>query len=278
MTTASVTRRAGGLAYRTRRPAAARLLASEWTKIRSVRSTVWSLAILVVAAIGLNTLIVGLGIANWNTTSAATRHSYLADPTGFLAAALGIAQIPLCVLAVLVITSEYSTGMIRSSILAVPRRIPMLAAKAAVIGMLAFAAGEVVAFASFLIAEPIIGHRIPESLGDLSTVRAVTGVGLYLTVVALFAFAIGAIVRHTGGAITAVVGLIVVARTLGGLLPGNAGQHVDAYLPANAGLLITHAHQESTHLLSPWQGFGVFCLWTAMLLAVAGFLLARRDA
>jgi ABC-2 type transport system permease protein len=276
MTTATIARPAGGLTHR-HRSAAARLLNSELTKIRSVRSTTWSLAILVVAAVGLNTLIVGVAIANWNTTSAATRQTYLADPTGFLAAALGIAQIPLCVLAVMVITSEYSTGMIRASVLAVPRRIPMLAAKAAVIGALALAVGEVVAFASFLIAQPIIGHHVPESLDDLSTVRAVAGVGLYLAVLALFAYAIGAIVRHTGAAITAVVGFIVVARTLGGLLPGSAGQHINAYLPANAGLLITNAHQEATVLLSPWQGFGVFCLWTAALLAVAGFLLARRD-
>jgi ABC-2 type transport system permease protein len=277
MTTASVVGRAAGVAHR-RRSAAARLLRSEWMKIRSVRSTTWSVAILVVAAIGLNTLIVGVAIASWNTTSAATRQTYLADPTGFLAAALGIAQIPLCVLAVLVITSEYSSGMIRASLLAVPRRIPMLAAKAAVIGALALAVGEVVAFTSFLIAQPIIGHHLPESLGDASTLRAVAGVGLYLAVLALFAFAIGAIVRHTGGAITAVVGFIVVARTIGALLPGTVGRHVNAYLPANAGLMITHAHQEATKLLSPWQGFGVFCLWTAALLAVAAFLLARRDA
>lgn len=277
MITATVASHASGPAHRTRRQVAARLLHSELTKIRSVRSTIWSLAVLVVAAIGLNTLIVGLVIAHWETTTAAARHTYLADPTGFLAAALGIAQIPLCVLAVLVVTSEYSTGMIRSSILAVPRRIPMIAAKAAVIGVLSFAFGEVVAFASFLIAQPIIGHHLPESLGDPATLRAVIGVGLYLAVLALFAFAVGAIVRHTGGAITAVVGFIVVARTLGGLLPGSAGRHADGYLPANAGLLITHAHQEATDVLTPWQGFGVFCLWTAVLLALAGFLLARRD-
>jgi DNA-binding CsgD family transcriptional regulator len=118
-----------------------RLLHSEWTKIRSVRSTFWSLAVLTVTAIGLNTLIVGLAIANWNTTSAATKHMYAADPTGFLRAALQYAEIPLCVLGVLVITAEYSTGMIRSSILAVPRRVPMLAAKAAVFGAVASRGG-----------------------------------------------------------------------------------------------------------------------------------------
>ena len=269
-----------GAAGRVTRPGAAgfgRLLRAEWTKIRSVRSTAWSLTILVVAGIGLNTLVVGLAIANWNTTSAATKASYLADPTGFLAAALQFTQIPLCVLGALVITSEYSTGMIRSSVLAVPRRTPMLAAKASVFGVLSLVVGELLGFASFLIAEAIIGHHVPASLSDLATFRAVFGVGLYLAVLGLFAFAIGALVRHTGAAITAVVGFLVVLSNLARMLPGSAGAHIAAYLPSNAGLLITHAHQEAGDLLSPWQGFGILCLWTVVLLGAAARRLKQRD-
>ncbi|HXL88627.1 MAG TPA: ABC transporter permease [Streptosporangiaceae bacterium] len=254
-----------------------RLLHAEWTKIRTVRSTFWSLVILVITAIGLNTLVVSLAIANWDTTSAATKQTYLADPTGFLRPALLYAQIPLCVLGVLVITSEYSTGMIRSSILAVPRRVPMLAAKATVFAAVAFVVSEVLGFVSFIIAEPIIGHRLPESLRDPATFRAVFGVGLYLAVLGLFSFAVGALVRHTAAAITVVIGFLVVFASLARLIPGSAGAHISAYLPANAGLLITHAHQEAADLLSPWLGFGVLCLWTAILVAVACFLLRRRD-
>jgi ABC-type transport system involved in multi-copper enzyme maturation permease subunit len=275
MTTATLTRT--GPPGQGRRAGLGNLLHAEWTKIRSVRSTAWSLAILTVAAIGLNTLVVGLAIASWGTTTAATKQSYLADPTGFLAAALNFAQIPLCVLAVLVIASEYSTGMIRSSVLAVPRRTPMLAAKALVFAAIIFVIGEVIAFSSFLIARAIIGHHLPESLGDPATLRAVFGVGLYLTVLGLFALAIGALVRHTGAAITAVVGFVVVLASLARLLPGSLGQHVAAYLPANAGLLITHAHQESGDLLTPWQGFGVLCLWAVLLLGAAALLFNRRD-
>jgi len=255
----------------------ARLLRSEWTKIRSVRSTAWSLVILVVAGVGLNTLTVGIAIANWSTTSEATKHTYAADPTGFLAAALGLAQIPLCVLGVLVITSEYATGMISSSVLAVPRRTPMLAAKAVVFTAVALVAGEILAFVSFLIARAIIGHHLPESLGDTSTLRAVFGVGLYLAVLGLLSLAIGAMVRHTAAAITVVIGVLVVLTSLASLLPGTVGQHIDAYLPTRAGVLITHAHQETSDLLSPWAGFGVFCLWTALALGVAAVLLRRRD-
>jgi ABC-type transport system involved in multi-copper enzyme maturation permease subunit len=254
-----------------------RLLRAEWTKIRSVRSTAWSLVLLVVAGIGLNTLVVGLAIANWSTTSASTKASYAADPTGFLAAAVALAQIPLCVLGALVITSEYSTGMIRSSVLAVPRRVPMLAAKAVVFGVLAFVVGQIVGFGSYLIAQAIIGNHLPESLGDLSTLRAVFGVGLYLAVLGLFAFAIGALVRHTGAAITIAVGFVVVVSQLASLLPGSVGHHIQDYLPSNAGLMITRAHQESENLLSPWQGFGVMCIWTVALLGVATYALKRRD-
>jgi ABC-2 type transport system permease protein len=255
----------------------ARLLRSEWTKLRSVRSTAWSLAALVVAGVGLNTLIVGIAIANWSTTNEATKHMYATDPTGFLAAALGFAQIPVCVLGVLVITSEYATGMISSSVLAVPRRTPMLAAKAVVFTAVALVAGEIMAFVSFLIAQPIIGHHLPESLGDASTLRAVFGVGLYLAVLGLMSLAIGAIVRHTAAAVTVAIGVLVVLTGLASLLPGSVGQHIDAYLPTRAGMVITHAHQEANDLLSPWQGFGVFCLWTALALGAAVILLRRRD-
>jgi ABC-2 type transport system permease protein len=255
----------------------ARLLRSEWTKLRSVRSTAWSLAALVVAGVGLNTLIVGIAIANWSTTNEATKHMYATDPTGFLAAALGFAQIPVCVLGVLVITSEYATGMISSSVLAVPRRTPMLAAKAVVFTAVALVAGEIMAFVSFLIAQAIIGHHLPESFGDASTLRAVFGVGLYLALLGLMSLAIGAIVRHTAAAITVAIGVLVVLTGLASLLPGTVGRHIDAYLPTQAGMVITHAHQEATDLLSPWQGFGVFCLWTALALGAAVILLRRRD-
>lgn len=254
-----------------------RLLHAEWTKIRSVRSTFWSLVSLVVAAVGLNTLVVGAAIANWGSTDAATKARYTGDPTGFLAAALQFAEIPLVVLGVLVITSEYSTGMIRSSILAVPKRTPMFVAKAAVFGLVIFLVSEALAFASFLIAQRIIGNHVPESLGNPATLRAVFGVGLYLTVLGLFSFAVGAIVRHTAAAITCVIGLVSIASSLGGLPHGSVGKDIDAWVPTNAGLMITHAHQEAGDLLSPWQGFGVLCLCTVALLAAGMYLLNRRD-
>jgi ABC-2 type transport system permease protein len=260
----------------TLRPGSGRLLRSEWTKIWSVRSTAWSLAILIVGGIGLSTLIAGVMAAHWNTLSAADRQAVTVK--GVFGPGLSFAQLPLCVLGVLVITSEYATGMIRSSLLAVPRRIPMLAAKAAVFGAVAFAAGGLLAFVSVPIAGTMIGSRIPESLGDPATLRAAVGAGLYLAVLGLFSLAVGVMVRHTAAAITAIVVIFVVFGDLSQLLPGTVGRHIYSYMPANAGILVTHARQQAADLLSPWQGLAVLCLWTAVLLGAAGFLLVRRDA
>lgn len=252
-----------------------RLLRCEWTKIWSVRSTAWSLAILVIGGIGLSTLIAGLMAAHWITLSAADQQAITVK--GAFGPGLSFAQLPLAVLGVLVITSEYTTGMIRSSLLAVPRRTPMLAAKAAIFAVVAFAAGELLAFASVPIGQAMIGSRVPESLSDPATLRAAFGAGLYLAVLGLFSLAVGAMIRHTAAAITAIIVIFVAFGDLSQLLPGTVGKHINAYMPANAGILITHVRQQAADLLSPWQGFGVLCLWTVVLLAAAGFLLTRRD-
>jgi ABC-type transport system involved in multi-copper enzyme maturation permease subunit len=253
-----------------------RLLRSEWTKIWSVRSTAWSLAILVIGGIALSTVIAGVMAAHWATLSAANQQT-LTDK-GVFGAGLTFAQLPMCVLGVLVITTEYTTGMIRSSLLAVPRRTPLLAAKAAVFAVVAFAAGELLAFVSVPIGQVLLGSRVPESLSDPATLRAALGAGLYLAALGLFAFAVGALVRHTAGAITAIIVIFVALGDLTQLIPGTVGKYISAYMPANAGILITNVHQMAGDLLSPWQGFGVLCLWTAALLTAAGIMLARRDA
>ena len=253
-----------------------RLLRSEWTKIWSVRSTAWSLAILVIGGIGLAAVLAGVMAAHWETLSAADRQTLTVK--GVFGSGLDFAQLPMCVLGVLVITSEYGTGMIRSSLLAVPRRTPLLAAKATVFAAVAFAAGELLAFVSVPVGQVLLGSRVPESLGDPATLRAAFGVGLYLAALGLFSFAVGALVRHTAGAITAIIVIFVGLGDLSQLIPGTAGKYISAYMPANAGILVTNVRQQAADLLSPWQGFGVLCLWTAVLLAVAGFLLARRDA
>jgi len=256
-----------------------RLLSAEWTKLRSVRSTMWSLLLLVVLVPGFTVLLTWLTIAQWSKADASSQAQIIADPTStILGAGFQLGQLTICVLGVMVIASEYSTGMIRASLLAVPKRTPMLAAKAVVFAAVVFVFGEIVAFPSFFIGAAVLHSHAPVSIGDPGVLRAVIGAGLYLTVLGLFALAFAAIVRHTAGAITGVIGFILVLAPLTQLLPGRVGKHIHAYMPSEAGHLIGQAHQAKNDLLTPWQGFGVFCLWTAVLLAVATYLLNRRDA
>jgi ABC-2 type transport system permease protein len=256
-----------------------RLLLSEWTKIRSVRSTVWSLVLLVVLTFGFTGLFTWLTILQWDKSGAAQRASITADPVStILGSGLEFGQLTICVLGVLVITSEYSTGVIRASLLAVPRRIPMLAAKALVFAVLVLIVGEIVTFPSFFLGAAILHSHVPVSLGDPGVARAVFGAGLYLSVLGLFAMGLGGIIRHTAGAITGVIAFVLVLAPLTQLIPGKIGKYVHAYLPTEAGQLIGQAHQQADQVLSPWEGFGVFCLWTAVLLVIAGYLLKTRDA
>ena len=256
------------------------LLRAEWTKIRSVRSTVWTLVIFVVVCVGFTALITWLTETHWYGPRAAARDARaISDPTGFiLGTGVGLGQLAICVLGVLVITSEYSTGVIRASLLAVPRRIPVLAAKAVVFAVLLLVVTEIVAFCSFFVGSAILHAHVPVSLSDSGVTRAVAGAGLYLTVLGLLALAIGTMIRHTAGAISTIIGIVFVLPILTGLLPSSWGAHINAYLPEQAGTLITHTHEQSGDLLSPWQGFGVLCIWTVLALAAAAYLLERRDA
>jgi ABC-2 type transport system permease protein len=271
---------------------------AEWTKIRSVRSTVWTLIIFVVVSLGLTALLTWLTLhALNNGRRGQAAASIITDPVSFiLGTGLGLGQLAICVLGVLVITSEYSTGAIRSALLAVPRRYPVLLAKGLVFAALVIVVGEIVAFLSFFIGAALVNghvvtlhgvqaghvisahHTITVSLSQPGVLLAVVGSGLYLTVLGLFALAIGGLIRHTAGAITAVIGMVLVIFPLAGLLPDSWGAHVHAYLPTVAGQLITQDKPSAGQLLSAWQGFGVFCAWTVLLLAAAIFLLQRRDA
>jgi ABC-2 type transport system permease protein len=262
-------------------PGFAHLLLAEWTKLRSVRSTPWSLTIFVVATLGFTALFSWLTVRALTLGHAQRRGAELgADPVDFiLGTGLAFGQLAICVLGALTVTTEYSTGVIRASLLAVPRRIPMLIAKATVFGALVLVLGEIAAFCSFFIGKPLVHQVVTVSLSQPGVTRAVIGEGLYLTVLGLFALAIGALIRHTAGAIAIVLGLVLVVPPLLSLLDTYTwGAHIHAWFPTVAGGYITADHQQSGQLLTPWQGFAVFCGWTALLLLAAGYLLRRRDA
>jgi ABC-type transport system involved in multi-copper enzyme maturation permease subunit len=154
----------------------------------------------------------------------------------------------------------------------------MLTAKCLVFAGLLLVIGEIVSFGSFFIGSAILHSRVPVSLGDHLVLRSVIGSGLYLAVLGLFSLGIGGVIRHTAGAVTTAIGVVFVLPILSGLLPGSWGAHINGYLPEQAGTLIGQAHPADGAVLSAWEGFGVFCLWTALLLAAAALLLQRRDA
>ena len=256
------------------------LLAAEWTKIRSVRSTIWSLLAFVVVAIGFSTLVAAVVSNNWNQPGPHPNHATLiSDPTALIfGAGFGIGQLAICVLGVIVITSEYSSGTIRASLLAAPLRLPVLAAKAVVFAVLDLVASAITVFAVFFIATAILRSHVSITLSQPGVARADIGAILYLTVLGLFALGIGGLIRHTAGAIATVIALVLVVPPLISLIPGTIANHIHGYLPTVAGQLVGQTSQQPADVLSPWQGFGVFCVWTAVVLAACGYLLVRRDA
>ena len=255
------------------------LVKSEWTKIRSLRSSVAALVLLVVTTVGFTALFVGLTVAQWDQVDGVQKLTYQLDPTRLiLGAGFQLSQLAVCVLGVLVITNEYSSGTISASVLAVPRRTPMLLAKAAVFAVVVFVVGEIAAFAAFAVGAPILHSKVPVGIGDPGVLHALLGAGLYGAVLGVFSIAIGTIVRHTAGGITGIIAFVLVLAPLTQLIPGTIGDHVYAYLPTSAGQLMVNARQGPQDLFTPWQGFGVMCLWTAALMLVANYLLRRRDA
>jgi len=254
-------------------------LRSEWTKIRSVRSTIWALVALVAVTIGFTALFNWLTVSQWDVMGDSQHQAVMLDPTGqILGSGFQFSQLAICILGVLIMTGEYSSGTIRATLLAVPRRTPVLVAKALVFAVLVFVVAEISAFVSFLIGAAILNSRVAVSLADPGVLQAIVGVGLYAAMLGVFAIAIGALVRHTAGAITAIIGFVLVLSPLALLLPGDWGRYVYAYLPTNAGQRIATTVQGPTDLLTAWQGFGVFALWTIALIVAAGYLLKRRDA
>jgi ABC-2 type transport system permease protein len=262
------------------RPGFGRLLVAEWTKIRSVQSTLWSLLAFVVVAVGFSTLIAAVISHDWNTPGNHPNHArLLLDPTAVIfGAGLGLGQLAICVLGAIVITGEYTSGTIRASLLAVPNRIPMLAAKALVFAAIDFVVSAITVFAVFFITTAILRSHVSITLSQPGVTRAVIGAILYLTVLGLLALSIGGLIRHTAGAIAIVIATVIVVPPLVGLIPGTIANHVHGYLPTVAGQLVAQTGQEPGDVLSAWQGFGVFCLWTVVLLAACGWLLVRRDA
>jgi ABC-2 type transport system permease protein len=182
------------------------------------------------------------------------------------------------VLGVLCISSEYSSGMIRTSLIAVPRRGRVLAAKSLVFATVTFVVGEATSFAAFFLGQALIsGHAPHAALGDPGVARAVVGAGLYLTVLAVLSVAVGTLLRHPAAAIACIVGVLFVLPGIAQALPDSWRNPVTEFWPTQAGGQLTSVHP-AAHSLQPWPGFGVMCLFVAVVYAIAWTLLDRRDA
>lgn len=254
----------------------ARVLHSEWIKMRTLRSTFYTLLAGMVALIGFGVLFCAVTASRWPHMSARERGDF--DPSLTSLRGFFLAQLAVGVLGVLMITGEYATGMIRASLAAVPRRLPVLWAKAGLYAAVTWVLMTAGALIAFLIGQALLSPRhIGTSLSDPGVVRVVLGAGLYLTVVGLLGVAIGALVRNTAGGIATVFGLLLVLPALAEALPSSWSDHVNQFLPSNAGQSLIALHREA-HTLAPWTGFGVFCLYAVAALAGAAVLLKRRDA
>jgi ABC-2 type transport system permease protein len=272
MTTATVSHRAagprrGGYGFRT-------VAQMEWQKFRTVRSTWYMLAAFTASMIGLAVLV--LSHENYAQLSAADRASF--DPThdGFIALVLG--QLLFGILGVLAITTEFSSGMIRATFAAAPRRPLVLGAKAAVLGTVTLVAGEISAFAGFVAGEAALKAPAPHAtLGQPGVLRAVLMAGAYPALIALIALGLGALIRHTAGAICAVVGVLFVLPLLAGpLSPSilNTVQNLVPHVIANS----VSAARPIAHMWPPWLTFGLLCGYAVATLAAGSWALTRRDS
>jgi ABC-2 type transport system permease protein len=255
-----------------------RVIRSEWAKLWSLRST-WitlTLGLLFLLAFGTIAALRYKSMSN----SGQPMDPDFADATTVSLALFGVpfALIALGVLGVLTTSGEYSSGMIRSTLAAVPRRLPVLWSKAAVYGVLAFVVGAAGAVVAFLISSGVLaGTDKAMSISDAGVLRSLLGVGVYLGLVGVIGVALGALLRSTAGGISALVGAFLLVPGLMSLLPKSWRADLTPYLPSNAGESI-FALQHSTGTLTAGAGLLVLLGWTALALGGAAYRLMRSDA
>ena len=247
---------------------------SEWIKLRSVRSNVITLLAAGAVLIGFGVLFSAL--AGGTTNGPFDDASPDSLSTAF--AGMDLAQVALGVLGALVVTSEFASGLIRAMFAAVPKRIPVLRAKAATVGAATWIVMTVAAFVTFLAAQAVYAGDGPTyALTDDGVLRAVFGVGVYSTGVALMGVALGFILRSTASSVATLIAGLMIVPGLAGLLPDSIGDVVTKILPSNAGQSFTQL-TPSADMLSWGAGLAVFAAWVVGLLALAGWTLRRRDA
>ncbi|WP_328780403.1 ABC transporter permease [Streptomyces canus] len=255
--------------------AATQVIRSEWTKIRSVASTVWTLSLAVVVTIGLGILISALSKNEFDNMSREDKLSF--DPTFISFAGMSLGQLAMIVFGVLVVSNEYSTGMIRTSLAAVPQRGSFLVSKIAVATGLSLAVGLVTSFVTFFLGQAMLGSHRAE-ISDPGVLRAVIGGGVYMTLIAMFSMGVAAMLRSPMLSLGILMPFFfLISNILGNV---SATKKIGRYLPDQAGSrimqVVTPIDDDTPY--GPWGGLGIMALWVAAALIGGYVLLKKRDA
>ncbi|HEV7655942.1 MAG TPA: ABC transporter permease [Mycobacteriales bacterium] len=250
------------------------VLRSEWTKVRSLRSTVWTLLSALALMVGIGGLLAQVSTDQYATIADARRHGF--EPISVSLNGTSFAQLAIGVLGVLMISGEYGTGMIRATLTVVPRRLPVLWAKLAVFAAVVFVVALAGSVVSFFAGQRLLGG-LGVGIGAPGAVRSIVGAALYLTVAGLIGVALGALLRNTAAGISTFVSVFYIIPPLFSVLPASVDQHVSPYLPSNAGEALYRDFQ-GLDWLSPWAGFAVLCAYAVALVGVASWRLLRFDA
>lgn len=257
-----------------------RVARSEWTKFRSLRSTRYTLLAGVGGTIAFAIIPALINASRWSTMSVQDKLTFNPLETSLIG--VGVAQLAIGVLGVLVITGEYSTGMIRATFCAVPKRLPVLWAKVGVFGAITLILSVPAMLIAFFSAQAILsghtlfGRDVALSISDPGVARVVLGGALYLTLTGLFGLGLGFLLRTTAAGIGAFAAILFVIPPLLNVLPASWDDAISPYLPSNAGQAIMQLGRPS-HTLGPWTGLGLFTAYTAGAIAAAAVLLRRRD-
>ncbi|HVX29552.1 MAG TPA: hypothetical protein VHA53_03650 [Nitrolancea sp.] len=246
------------------------VIRSEWTKMWSLRSTYVTLLALVTLTVGLSVLMTAAMVSDGTAEKM--------DPTAISLSGLDTGQLVVVVMGVMVISTEYATSSIRTSLIAVPRRLTFLGAKALILGSVVLVTGILTSFAAFFAGQAILATQdLNVQLSDPGVLRAVVGGGLYLAGSAMFGLALAAVLRSTASAIAVTIAGLVVLPQLTRMLPGRWGEIVRQYFTSNAGQQIARV-VPTADSLGPWTGYLVFTLWWLVILGIAALLMQRRDA
>lgn len=256
------------------------LLKAEFTKVRSVRSTVWTIIAMTGLTVGMSFLATLVYRLDWNHLTDADRAQVASDAVGLiLQPAMIFTQVAVCVLAALIISAEHSSGTISATMLASPKRRSVLWAKAATLIGIVFVAGELLAFVAFFVGRSVLSKYVDVSLGDPGVLGVIAMYGVYLCVVAIFVLGLATLVRHTAGAVTIAIATVLILPTVISMIPGNVASKIAAALPAsgNAQMVLSTESAHAYYPMSAEAAFGVFVAWAVVAFGLGLVAITRRD-